>query len=194
MNELKKNKPTKEFVEKVRSIYDYNPDTGVFTFKVRRTAKMPGDIAGAMNKSGYIQISIDNVLYYAHRLAWVYMTGDWPVALVDHIDRNRSNNCWQNLRVVSPSGNARNMSLMSRSSSGQIGVTFDKKSGKWYSKITVEYRQMSLGFYSNFEDAVAARKSAEQLYGFGEYMESFKAEHMSGEVVDWEINCVEEEK
>ena len=85
----------------------YDPLTGVFTWKytINRNAKK-GQIAGRKN-SGYIEISIDGVKYLAHRLAWYYMTGEWP-DVIDHDNRIKDDNRWVNLKNGSHASNSRN--------------------------------------------------------------------------------------
>ena len=97
--------------EYIKQILNYDPDTGEFVWRVNRhNRKLKGKIAGGISikDHGYVEIRIDGKKYYAHRLAYLIMTGKWPKNEVDHMDRNRSNNILSNLRIVSQSDNCKN--------------------------------------------------------------------------------------
>lgn len=78
-------------------ILDYNPDTGIFKWKIKRKQKNPGDVAGTLLSDGYIHIQIDGSKYKAHRLAWFYIHKKWPMNEINHKDHNRDNNAIDNL-------------------------------------------------------------------------------------------------
>lgn len=87
----------------------YDPTTGLFTWRVKQGKRGKGQLAGALNRTnGYVYIGLMHGEYLAHRLAWFYMTGRWPVADVDHINRHRDDNRWANLRGASRSENNKN--------------------------------------------------------------------------------------
>lgn len=95
----------------VRSLLSYDPVTGIFHWLVSRGDSLvvkAGDIAGTPQGEGYVQIGIDGVQYLAHRLAWLYMTDEWPKGKLDHRDRVRSNNVWTNIRAASNAQNSIN--------------------------------------------------------------------------------------
>lgn len=96
--------------ERLKELLDYSPETGEFRWKVDIKYNIPADsLAGCVLKDrGYVQIRIDGSLYYAHRLAWLYVTGSWPSKCVDHINQNRADNSFSNLRDVSSSVNNAN--------------------------------------------------------------------------------------
>ena len=88
------------------SLLKYDPETGVFTWLADRAHNaLAGCIAGSRLSSGYCQIKVGGPLFYTHRLAFLYMTGRWPSAEIDHIDHNRGNNAWGNLREATRSQN-----------------------------------------------------------------------------------------
>ena len=158
---------TSEYVAKR---LDYNPETGVFTWKIPTAKKLkPGDVAGCLHKSGYIKIILDGVSYWAHRLAWLYYYKEWPKGetyQIDHINGHRADNRITNLRLVTNMKNARNHILYKRNTSGTNGVCFNTQSGKWQAYIRINGRQKHLGYFLNYEDAVSARTQAEKEHGY----------------------------
>ena len=154
--------------EYIRSIIDYNPDTGVFTWKRHKRGMRSGTIAGSFDDRKYVIIRIDKIRYYAHRLAFLHMNGLIPPNHVDHINRNKSNNRFSNLRMVTCSENLQNLSIDSRNTTGITGVCFDKIRGKWKSYIGYNNILINIGRYDSLLDAICSRKSAELLYNFSE--------------------------
>lgn len=151
----------------MKEVLSYCKESGVFTWldPPSRRVKI-GDVAGAVNKDGYVLIQICNKSFRAHRLAWFYAYGEWPVGQVDHINRNRSDNRINNLRITTNQGNSKNKSKPKNNTSGVPGVSWRKDRNKWQARIGVDFKQKSLGFYDDFDDAVAARKRAEEELGF----------------------------
>jgi len=158
-------KPTQA---EIKALLNYDPDTGVFTRIASTSSKaMAGSIAGTFNKTlMYRFIMIDYKLYREHRLAWLYMTGEWPDGEIDHINHIRNDNRWDNLRCVTAKENRKNQSIRSDNTSGVTGVYWHKRRGKWRSIITVDGNQIHLGWYKDKSDAVAARKLSEVEHGF----------------------------
>jgi len=152
--------------EELRKLLKYDPETGEFTWLVKRSNKDAGDIAGTINKLGYRQISIDYKLYTGHRLAWLYMTGSWPAACIDHINGNPADNRWCNLRQATMSENQHNRRKTKRNSSGAKGVTLCKATGKWVAQIMAHRKYHLIGRFSSLEKAKAAyEKAANRLHG-----------------------------
>lgn len=155
--------------EKLKSFLRYNPKTGYFYWLKSKGAAKRGRRAGAVDGRGmgYIEIRIDGHLHKAHRLAFLYMTGSFPSYGVDHIDGDHGNNSWENLRQADQHINSRNTCLRSDNTSGQVGVCWDKRCERWYSRIHVESGKAKfLGYFDNKESAIRARKRAEALYGY----------------------------
>ena len=152
----------------LKEIFDYNPDTGVFTRLISTTNCVKvGDIAGCVNKNhGYRAISVKNKLYLAHRLAWLYMTGEWPKDQIDHINHDRVDNRWVNLRKATRQENGKNMSMSKRNTSGVTGVCWAKVESKWFAQIMVDSKTIGLSYFADKFEAICARKSAENKYGF----------------------------
>lgn len=94
---------------RLKELLNYDPITGIFTWKISRGGRNPGSIAGSRDTlRDYITIQIDGTLYRAHRLAFLYMLGRLPEDQVDHIDRCRYNNAWNNLRECTQAENQLN--------------------------------------------------------------------------------------
>jgi hypothetical protein len=151
----------------LKSILHYNPETGIFKrlLKVANNVNV-GDIAGNMNKQGYLRIRIKNHFYSLHRLSFLYMTGALPEEQVDHINGIRHDNRWENLRHVPKIVNRWNLKLYATNKSGVVGVNWYKSAALWQANINVNGRRIYLGKFVDYFEAVCARKSAERLYGF----------------------------
>ncbi len=141
----------------LREILDYDPKTGIFKWKQSGPGKRPDRIAGTLESKGYIRIMIDGKLYRAHRLAWLYMTGEWPKEEIDHVHGNRADNRWSELREATPSFNRQNQrETRSDNHSGFLGVRCMKglvRSKPWQAQIMVEGKNKHLGYYSTPEEA-----------------------------------------
>jgi hypothetical protein len=118
--------------ERLREFLNYDAETGVFTRKRNNGTAKTGDVAGWLEPHGYIKISICGRRYYAHRCAILFVTGEWPRESVDHIDGNRANNAFANLRCVGQQTNMQNQKVaQSRNKTGYLGVCFSKAAGKY---------------------------------------------------------------
>lgn len=139
--------------------------------KIERNVPIGSIAGGPPNKRGQISIGIDRRRYLIYRLAWFYMTGQWPPNEIDHIDRNPLNNRWNNLRLATRSENGRNRGLSTRNTSGQTGVSWHKRLEKYQAQIMVEGKYVALGYFERIEDAARAYKQAVIRYHgeFGVY-------------------------
>ena len=149
---------------KLKDILFYNKKTGEWLWIRQRGDKIrPGMKAGKNQyhkNTVYRSIVIDYQDYLVHRLAWLYVYGNWPVNEIDHIDGNGLNNALSNLRDVTRLESSRNRAVSIRTNSGIMGI---QKSGKrWKARLCQEY----LGTFDDWFDAVCARKSAEYKRGF----------------------------
>lgn len=153
--------------EYLKSILAYSPETGVFTWLVSRSRTPAGSIAGSLVSSGYLTVMIDRKRHNLHRLAFVYMLDRHPPEFVDHINGQKTDNRWINLRAASPVENARNQKRSCKNSSGISGVSWDSR-GLWRSFGYLAGKQITLGRYSSKFDAAAARKSFENSLGYHE--------------------------
>ena len=158
--------PTNELTaEYLRSILHYDQETGIFTRKVSTSNRVKvGDVAGSPDGHGYLQITVQSRPYQAHRLAWLYMNGEWPKLNIDHINRNPSDNRLVNLRDVTQKQNQQNASKSSSNTSGHTGVYWNKQRSKWVAHIKHNYKRIYLGYFTDIEDAITARKAGELKY------------------------------
>ena len=149
--------------EYLKSILHYNPETGIWTWISARPKIRIGDIAGGI-VHGYLSIKINGKKYFAHRLAWLYMTGEWPTEEIDHMDLNRKNCKWNNLREASRTQNFANQRKYSNNKSGIKGVCWDKSANKWLAQIQINKQKIMLGFYENVKDAAEVYAKAAKEY------------------------------
>jgi len=149
---------------RLRELLDYDPETGIF--RRRRTAGgvKAGAIAGTPRKQlDYVVLSLDHKKYLAHRLAWLYIYGEWPQQHIDHIDHDGLNNRFANLRDVSRSINQQNRAGPTcRNRTGTQGVR--ERDGKLCAEIRIDGRSVNLGRFQNKEQASAAYREAKQKY------------------------------
>lgn len=151
----------------LKTLLCYDPETGLFLRLISRSPNAKaGDNAGAVDRYGYVWISINRRRYSAHRLAWFYMTGGWPSEMIDHRDGDKSNNRFENLRPASRSQNAANS--RARNSAGLKGVSFDKRTSKWGASIRKGGRFTWLGTFETPEAAHAAYVAA-SVHVHGEF-------------------------
>ena len=143
-------------------VFHYDAETGVLTH--RKT----GHQAGWVNDRGYRIITHQGTNYKAHRIAWLIFHGVLPTGQIDHINQKKDDNRIVNLRDVDSLTNRRNLKRHGSNKSGVMGVCFHKKRKKWRARIKVNLRDIALGEFDRFEDAVAARRVAEAVYGFHE--------------------------
>lgn len=149
--------------ERLKEVLHYDPETGLFTWLRSNGRAGAGNAAGTVKKGRHTRLMIEGVPYYAHRLAFLYMTGRWPVPEADHIDLDKNNNKWSNLREASRSQNMANTRIGSRNSSGLKGITLVKRQKKWMAQITHNYDTIYLGCFSTKEEAHAAYCEASKI-------------------------------
>lgn len=153
--------------------FSYDPFTGLITReKWSKGSKAPGTVVGAPSPSGtgkdYLVMMVNKRRYYAHRVAWLLMTGEQPPKEVDHIDGNGLNNKWDNLRKADRSSNMKNCRKHRNGNPLMMGISKRPENGKYRARITVNGKTITLGTFSNYVDAVEARKKALSEHGFHE--------------------------
>jgi hypothetical protein len=140
--------------ERLKVILDYNPETGVFHWLVQKGNRVhPGDIAGAphLPHRPYILIQIDRRKWKAHRLAWLYVYGELPPDVIDHINGKHDDNRICNLRAVSQSVNNANARRQKKSRSDYIGVHFYSYNG--YEGWRAKFGKKQSSVYKTQEEA-----------------------------------------
>lgn len=142
----------------VRGALLYCPSTGEFRRAVAVKGHKAGEVVGCPHSGGYIRIGLFGREFFAHRLAWLYVHGEWPADQIDHINGNRADNRICNLRQATDAQNRQNLrAATSRNkSSGELGVTWDKSKGKWKAQICVNGKRMGVGHFESVHDAKAA--------------------------------------
>ena len=155
--------------QRLKSVLHYDPDTGLFVWLGPKPQKrhMLGCVAGSVGYQGYISIRVDGTPQQAHRLAFLYVTGEWPTGDVDHLNGRRADNRWENLRECSRSENMQNVSLQRNNTSGHTGVTWNKGRRKWVAQICHGRTYKNLGGFTDFKvDKDAYLKAKAELHTF----------------------------
>ena len=152
--------------ERLKETLHYEPLTGYFTWIKPKQVRRINGIAGCVDKNGYRLIGINGKLYYAHRLVYLYIKGEFPPEQVDHINHSKDDNRFSNLRLVSNQENHRNQSMRVDNKSGFVGVSFAKNANKWVAYIKINGKPKHLGLFTELAEAIAARKDANTKYGF----------------------------
>jgi hypothetical protein len=158
--------------DQLRAVLDYDPATGVFTWKWRENfpewlnIRRAGKVACSEVSNGYVRIDINTRHYLAHRLAWLYVHGHWPTQQIDHINEDRSDNRIVNLREASHSQNNVRSKGMSNSSSGVVGIYRTKNGERWVAHVGHGQGKLYLGTFATIAEAKIARdKAARRLHG-----------------------------
>lgn len=151
-------------LDRLRELLEYNPATGEFRWRPKLGRKNPyaaRKVAGSINTDGYRVIRIDYQLHYAHRLAWLYIHGEWPPRLIDHRNNHRSDNRFHNLRLANDTENTYNRPATRKNKSGFKGVA-QATSGRWRATINGKH----LGVFDTPELASDAYEiAARELHG-----------------------------
>lgn len=145
--------------QKLKELLSYDPNTGDFIWLQPTNKRIKvGDKAGYEDTNGYICIKLLGTKYRAHRLAWIYIYGDWPINQIDHINRVKQDNRILNLRDVTHRENHQNRS------NETVGVK--PYNDRWIARIKVEGKDIYLGIFNTKPEAISARKEAEIKYEF----------------------------
>ncbi len=142
----------------------YDPDTGVFTWRVGRKKCKVGAAAGRRN-AGYVEIMIDRKVYLGHRLAWFYVHAVWPDGNVDHKNLTRDDNRMSNLRLATVQQNSFNRRAQKNNALGVKGVCI-RSGGRYQAQISIDGKNSYLGMFGTVEEAHAAYATeAEKHHG-----------------------------
>ncbi len=151
--------------ERLREILLYNPETGEWRWLVGCKRVKAGDLAG-WTDGGYTRIAIDGSTYRSSRLAWLYMTGEWPPAQVDHENTVKSDDRWINLRLATQSSNQANRNVFRNNLLGVKGVKRIRGTSRFQARIYVDGKSRHLGCFDTPQAAGEAyRVAAEQAHG-----------------------------
>ena len=182
------NNPMSAFVDvdQLKKYITYDPETGLFLWKLRtedmfcpsktRSAKHvcnvwnsrhAGKPTGSKSNAGYIVITINSKQIMAHKLAWLYVYGEFP-NVIDHKNQVRCDNRIDNLRKSSYAENNKNASKRVDNKSGVTGVYWHSTNNRWTARINNNKKQVNLGSFQFKQDAITARKTAEKFYNYSE--------------------------
>jgi len=168
--------------EIVQELLDYDPETGVFTWKSRGregfktergwkawSARFSWAPAGYIDTdaTGYprVRIKLLGAIYYGSRLAFLWMGKDLPDQ-VDHLDRDSLNNRWSNLAASNSAENGKNLSMRRNNTSGVTGVSWHRAAGKWLARVELGGENYHLGYFDDINDAAAAVSAFYAANGF----------------------------
>ena len=145
--------------EEIEVLFSYNKENGVLT-RIKN-----GKIAGCIDSTTkYVRVKINGKRYQAHKLVWMLHNSASPICDIDHINRVRSDNRIENLRLATRAENCRNTKIRTNNNTGTTGVCFKKGKNKYEVNINVDKKQIFIGAYSSKEAAVSARREAELKY------------------------------
>lgn len=153
--------------ERVRELFDYDPETGDLIRRVNKANQTAGVAAGSVNARGHINVQVDGSLYAAHRIVFLWHHG-WLPAEIDHKNRVKTDNRIDNLRPATSSQNKGNIGLLRNNRSGYKGVSFNARSQKWHAQIKINGVQTYLG-RSDLPEEAARMYNAAAIKHFGEF-------------------------
>jgi hypothetical protein len=151
-------------LNRLKELYEYNPENGLFYRKVSSSPRWKaGQVAGTNSGHGYIKITIDGKQHYAHRLAWLYVYGDYPEETIDHINGNGTDNRICNLRAVKKQENNQNI-VSAKNKSGFQGVSWNQERKRWIAQISINNKSKRIGRFKTKEAAFEAYLNAKKTY------------------------------
>lgn len=157
--------------EQLRAILDYDPATGILTWRHRSdralawNRKWAGEKAGTVSR-GRISVVVGSKHYAAHRLAWLLVTGEWPPSGIDHVNGDATDNRIANLRLANQTQNNGNKRVSKNNKSGLKGTHREKKNGRWVAQIMCQGKNYHLGRFGSAEAAHKAYcDAADRLFG-----------------------------
>lgn len=148
----------------VRELLNYDQETGVFTWKVDVAKnRKAGQMAGSLSTQEYVVLTINGKTYKAHRVAWLYVYGEWPASILDHINQVKNDNRITNLRLSDAVLNGKNRKP-NKGRENTTGASFVKSRNRWIASIMVDKKRLHLGSFVNQTDAVAAYATAKEKF------------------------------
>jgi len=140
----------------LKAILHYDPHTGLFTWvKSPSIKKLVGKVAGTTREGAYVIINIRKNMYFAHRLAWLYLHGEFPEKFIDHVNLDKRDNRISNLRLVNKAENQQNQvkAPAHNKSTGLLGASYNKNAKRFESGIKLNGKRKHLGFFATAEEA-----------------------------------------
>ena len=142
---------------RLREVLDYNPETGIFIWKIKPCRNLKAGIKAGGASNGYAYIKISRRRYAAHRLAWAYVYNEWPALPIDHINGDSLDNRITNLRLATAAQNAQNVYQAQKNNShGKLGLSYDKKKRLWRARIGLNGKRIFLGKFKSQDAAYEA--------------------------------------
>lgn len=150
---------------RLKEILHYDPKIGIFTWRINHGIRAKiGQKAGYKNMYGYWGIGIDQKNYKLHRLAWLYIFGEFPKNQIDHINLDKSDNRISNLREATPSENAMNRGIKSNNTSGFKGINWSRRHKSWCARISINNKRIQIGYFKDINVAHQAYLNAALIY------------------------------
>ena len=150
--------------EQAKELFSYDPEEGILRWRKRPMGRNTSLIAGYLkenpDKPHYWVVMVNYKNYKVHQIIWVYMTGSWPEKLIDHKDRDGTNNKWSNLRLATNSQNMMNSGIRKNSSTGVTGVSLDRRRNLFRARVNVGGKEIWLGYFDTIDAAKTARVAA----------------------------------
>ncbi len=147
-------------VQLVRELFDYDPDTGVLVWRVKRGCRAAGMVAGCLSPNGRWVVSVQRKLQYRYRVGWIHHYGLVPEVEIDHVNGDPGDDRIINLRLATRKQNCENLGIRSDNTSGARNVVWDKSKGVWKAQVGHNGKTIHGGY---FIDPVAAERRAEEI-------------------------------
>jgi hypothetical protein len=140
---------------RVKEVLEYDPASGVLKWRKTGKGRRLDLVAGSVDRHGYLQTRVDGRIYFNHRLAWLYVYGEWPKNVIDHINGNPADNRIENLRDVCRKTNQENQrkAAASNKTTGLLGASLHSKTGKFVASIQTNRKTVYLGLYKTPDQA-----------------------------------------
>ena len=151
-------------IDYLKTLLSYDPEKGLICWLAKGKGRIKKKESGTLLSNGYVGICIGKKRFLAHRIAWAIYNNKWPEDQIDHINGIKTDNRICNLREATNSQNGKNLPISKSNKSGCKGVCFETFSNKWKAYIRINYKTISLGRFSDFDEAVKIRKEAEATY------------------------------
>lgn len=141
--------------DEMNNAFSYNSKTGIIVWKIRKRGTYgKGMPAGKLTSAGYVQLCLNYKRIYAHRVAFLLVNGRWPKHQIDHINGNRADNRWVNLREATPRDNQKNQECHR---SGKLpGCTYIPDRNIWRAGIQIAGKKKYLGCFKTEHEAHTA--------------------------------------